>query len=184
MTENAPIDDRKANVKGVVVQLVEKGLEDIYENLDHLHVRKIDDTEVIRALREAGFPDIAEGYINWADCIDPDREDDNTTTSPVVPDPGDAPSYKSMGTVSSLTKELTDAGINDGNLEQALLDAVSANRIDHGVFYAERSNDGVHWHVYKKRNHYDNGAYIATANDRGGAQFILNSLGTGTVEGQ
>ena len=64
-------------------------------------------------------------------------------------------------------------------LEEALLNAVKANRIDNGIFYAERGPASGAWHIYKKRNHEDNGAYIATSETREGAQSILDSLGTG-----
>ena len=171
MTEKKPLSDREQLVNMKVINIISAGYDYMFERFDRLHKQNIDDDEVVAALRHYGEQDLLDGYAEWGD-IDL-REDDNTTTNPVVPDPGDAPSYTTMA------EQLDAAGINEDNLEQALLDAVKANRIDHGLFFAERSSDGVHWHVYKRRNRDDNGAYIATANDRENAQSILNSLGTG-----
>lgn len=172
MTEiDSHIEDRDANVRLVISNLMSGAQDRMFEAFDGLHKRGITDEEILLALRNMGEEDLRDEYAEWAN-IDI-REDDNTTMNPAVPDPGDAPSY------SALTVELTAAGINDQNLEQALVDAVTANRIEHGIFFAERSSDSVHWHVYKKRNHEDNGAYIVTADSREGARSILDSLGTG-----
>lgn len=115
MTENAEPLDFELRIYNMISDSQDR----LFERFDDLHKRNIDDTQVIQTLRKGGYRDLAEGYIEWSGAIDPDAEDDNTTMNPVVPDPGDAPSY------SALTVELTAAGINDGNLEQALLDAAT-----------------------------------------------------------
>lgn len=165
-----------------ILQVTQQWLTAMFENFDRLHKRGIHDDIVIRTLRKDGLNDVAARYIEWALAVDPDAEEDNTTTSPVVPDPGDAPSYKEMGTVSSLTQELTDAGINADNLEQAIVQTVmeeaQKRRIEHGIFYAEPSVMGG-WNVYKKRSKDDNGAYIGHYADENAAIHILESLGTG-----
>jgi hypothetical protein len=149
-----------------VENIVSAAIDDMYGRLDGLHKQGITDTDVARTLRDLGHNSLADGYIDWQNDGEEPREDEDGPLDQgehLVTDPGDMPSY------------------ND--LEQALLDAANASRIDHGIFFAERSNDGVHWHVYKKRNHYDNGAYIVTTTSRNAAQFILNTLSTGTIEG-
>jgi hypothetical protein len=110
----------------------------MFDRVDHLHTAGITDTDVIRHLRKEGLGDLADRYIDWSGAVDPDAEDDNTTMSPAVPDPGDAESYKPLdealgterkdesswpATPGELTAELTSAGINAANLEQALIDA-------------------------------------------------------------
>jgi hypothetical protein len=147
-----------------VENIVSASIDAMYGRLDRLHKQGINDDDVARTLRELGHNSLASGYIDWQNDGEEPREDEDGPLDQgehLVTDPGDMPSYN--------------------ELEQALLDAVNANKISHGIFFAERSNDGVHWHVYKKRNHEDNGAYIATADHREGAQFILNALGTGTT---
>jgi hypothetical protein len=95
MTETpAPIEDREANIRHTVEMIVDSGHEAIYERLDKLHKRNIHDSDVMRALRALGFGDVADGYADWAEVDE--REDDNTTTNPVVPDPGDSPSYDAL----------------------------------------------------------------------------------------
>lgn len=177
--------DRNERIRKVIQDIVNESDERLFTELDKLHKRDIHDNDVNDALVALGLQDIADGYVDWMHDGEPVRADEDGPLDQgeeLVTDPGDAASYKEMGTVSSLSAELAAAGINADNLEQGILDAYSARRIDHGIFYAEMSNDDVHWHVYKKRSHEDNGAYIATANDRAGAEFILHSLGTGTVE--
>jgi hypothetical protein len=157
----------KNETRLAVENIVSAAIDRMFEKLDGLHEQGINDDDVARILRDLGHNNLADGYIDWQNDGEPVREDGDGPLDQgehLVTDPGDMPSYN--------------------ELEQALMDAVNANRINHGIFFAERSSDGVHWHVYKKRSHEDNGAYIATANDRNGAQFILNSLGTGTVEGR
>jgi hypothetical protein len=90
-----PQDADEETAKREVIRIVEDGFEDIYQKLDNLHARNIHDTAVINALRAGGFSDVAEGYIDWAECIDPDAEG-NETLDTVVPDPIDAPSYKGL----------------------------------------------------------------------------------------
>lgn len=90
-------NERADAVLGIVVRA---SLEDyMFERLDNLHRRGIHDNEVIRFLRKEGLNDIAARYIEWSGAIDPDAEDDNTTTNPAVPDPGDAASYTALGEV-------------------------------------------------------------------------------------
>jgi hypothetical protein len=67
--------------------------ESLFERFDRLHTKDIHDDEVIRFLRSEGHTLLATRYIEWSGALDPDREDDNTTMDPVVPDPGDSPSY-------------------------------------------------------------------------------------------
>lgn len=178
-------EDRKAEIRMIVSNLISEHDDRLFEAFDQLHKRDIHDDDVKAALWGLGAVELAEGYVDWMNDGEPVTADEDGPTAQgeeLVTDPGDAPSYKDMGTVSSLTEELTKAGINDGNLEQALLDAVNGHRedrIEFGLFYAERSSDGVHWHIYKKRNHNDNGAYLATANTQENAQRILDSLGDG-----
>lgn len=69
----------------------------LFERFDMLHNKGINDDDVIRTLRKGGYTDLAESYIEWSGALDPDAEDDNTTTNPAVPDPGDSPSYAALG---------------------------------------------------------------------------------------
>lgn len=68
----------------------------LFNKFDRLHSHGIHDNEVIRFLRAEGHTVLATRYIEWSGAIDPDAEDDNTTMNPVVPDPGNAPSYDSL----------------------------------------------------------------------------------------
>jgi hypothetical protein len=70
--------------------------ESLFERLDKQHAKGIHDDEVIRFLRNEGHTLLAERYIEWSGALDPDREDDNTTMNPVVPDPADSPSYAGL----------------------------------------------------------------------------------------
>lgn len=94
---------------GLIIRTVERGLDEIYENLSHLNVQRINDDEIIQGLREQHFGDIAEGYAEWAG-LDPDREDPSTLGG-VVPDPGDSDTNKliaeshQIGVVTALIVE-------------------------------------------------------------------------------
>lgn len=92
MTENAEPLDYELRIYNIVGEQQDR----LFERLDDLHKRNIDDTQVIRALRKGGYRDLAEEYIKWSEAIDPDAEDDNTTMNPAVPDPGDMPSYEHL----------------------------------------------------------------------------------------
>jgi hypothetical protein len=110
MTETpAPIEDRDANIRLVVEHIIHTAYDGIYAQLDKLHRRNIHDDDVVKALRYLEHEEILEGYADWAD-IDI-REDDNTTLSPIVPDPGNAPSYDALEEIredADLTGEWTN----------------------------------------------------------------------------
>lgn len=74
----------------------ERMCDDLFDDLDKLHKQGINDDDVINALRHNGETELADEYIEWSGALDPEREDDNTTMNPVVPDPGDAPSYAEL----------------------------------------------------------------------------------------
>lgn len=89
-----------------LTKMLEASDEALFERFDQLHKRDIHDDDVIHSLRRLNEPDLAERYIEWSGALDPDR-DDNTTTSPYgVTDPGNSPSYDTLtgirttGTVS------------------------------------------------------------------------------------
>jgi hypothetical protein len=66
----------------------------LFNKFDRLHSAGVTDDEVIRFLRDEGHKLLADRYIEWSGALDPDREDDNTTTNPYgVTDPADSPSY-------------------------------------------------------------------------------------------
>jgi hypothetical protein len=95
MTEHeAPIEDRDANVRLVISNLMSTAQDKLFEQFDHLHRRNITDEDILLALRNMGEEDLRDDYAEWAD-IDI-REDDNTTLNPAVPDPGNAPSYSAL----------------------------------------------------------------------------------------
>jgi len=85
--------------------------EALFERLDKQHNKGIHDDEVIRFLRAEGHYLLATRYIEWAGALDPDREDDNTTMNPAVPDPGDSPTNQliheahQIGVVKALITE-------------------------------------------------------------------------------
>lgn len=68
----------------------------MFQKFDDLHKQGHNDDDVIRYLRKQGYTDYADAYIEWSGALDPDVEDDNTTTDPTVPDPGNAASYDAM----------------------------------------------------------------------------------------
>jgi hypothetical protein len=95
MTDSpAPIEDRAANIKDVVLHIITSKQDEMFDAFDRLHRRNIHDDDVVAALRSLHEEDLLDAYAEWGD-IDI-REDDNTTTNPVVPDPGDAPSYATL----------------------------------------------------------------------------------------
>jgi hypothetical protein len=114
MTENTtPIEDREANIKERVRHIIERCYDQMFDAFDRLHKRNIHDDDVVSALRSLGENDILDQYAEWAD-IDL-REDNNTTLDPVVPDPGEAPSYKALGEAlgrSALNATLRNAHTN------------------------------------------------------------------------
>lgn len=79
---------------GIIISTLQDAM---FERFDNLHKRGIHDNDVVHALRSMGEADLADSYIEWADIVDPDKEDDNTTTNPTVPDPSDAHSYSDLG---------------------------------------------------------------------------------------
>lgn len=94
-----------------ISSIISQAEERIFGELDGLHKRGITDDEVIRYLRRQGYTDYADQYIDWAEAIDPDAQDNNTTRSDVVPDPGNSPTVDLMaeahvtGTVLSLLRD-------------------------------------------------------------------------------
>lgn len=149
MTEKKPLTDREQLVNQKVINIISDGYDYMFERFDKLHKQDITDTEVVAALRHYGEEDVLDGYVEWAD-IDV-REDDNTTTNPVVPDPGNAPSYDALE---------------------------SREPIDNGFFRAEPANQGG-WHIYKKRSADDNGAHLGHYETRETALRILTLLKAG-----
>lgn len=86
--------------------------EKLFDKFDSLHQRGIHDNEVIRFLRAEGHTVLAARYIEWSGAIDPDAEDDNTTMNPVVPDPGDAPSYKALAEQLAAVKDAASPSLS------------------------------------------------------------------------
>lgn len=94
MTDSpAPIEDRDANIRSLVAELLSEAYESLFTRYDKLHKRNINDDDIIRALRQNGDGAVADDYMEWSGAVDPDAEDDNTTMNPAVPDPGSAASY-------------------------------------------------------------------------------------------
>ncbi len=176
-------EDREASIRLTIQNLISDHDDRLYAEFDKLHKRGIHDDAIKKALWSLGATELAEGYVDWMNDGEPVTADEDGPLDQgeqLVTDPGDAPSYKGMATPQTLSEELTAAGINDQNLEQALMDAVNENRINHGMFFAERGASG-NWHVYKRRSPANGpDSYVASAKDREGAQSILNSLGTGS----
>jgi hypothetical protein len=101
MTETpAPIEDRAANIRLAVSHIISSKQDEMFEQFDRLHRRNIHDDDVVTALTQLHELDLLDAYAEWAD-IDL-REDDNTTMNPVVPDPGDAPSYKALDLIVTI----------------------------------------------------------------------------------
>jgi hypothetical protein len=149
MTDNEPdIEDRGSNIRLTVEKIINASNELLFERFDMLKKRGINDEDLVEALRYLEHEELLEAYAEWA-AIDI-REDDNTTLNPVVPDPGDAPSYTAM----------------------------NLTNIDGTRFHAERGTSG-NWHVYKKRNAQDNGAFIGTYPTREAAAGALAVLEAG-----
>lgn len=184
-------EDREASIRLTIQNLISDHDDRLYAEFDKLHKRGIYDDAINKALWSLGAIELAEGYLDWQNDGEPVTADEDGPLDQgeqLVTDPGDAPSYSGMHTNTtgrstdrpgSLSEELTAAGINADNLEQALLGAVNENRINHGMFFAERGASG-NWHVYKRRSPANGSdSYVASAKDREGAQSILNSLGTG-----
>lgn len=88
------IEDRASNIRLTVENIIDASYEALFERFDKLKKRGINDDDLVTALRYLEHEELLEAYANWAD-IDI-REDDNTTMNPVVPDPGNAPSYDSL----------------------------------------------------------------------------------------
>lgn len=104
----------------------------LFKKLDRLHAEEIHDTEVIRFLRSEGHTLLATRYIEWSNALDPDVEDDNTTTDPTVPDPADSPSYA----LHSLRMQLAGPGTVVETIEQLAL-------LRDGVILMDRSGRAI-----------------------------------------
>jgi hypothetical protein len=106
MTENtSSIDDREANIQQTVLHIINAKQDEMFEQFDRLHRRGIHDDDVVAALRHFGEIDLLDQYAEWGD-IDI-REDDNTTTNPIVPDPMDADGNRQL---AELHEQRTHAG--------------------------------------------------------------------------
>lgn len=136
MSDNEPdIEDRDFNVRLTVSNIISSKQDEMFEQFDRLHRRGIHDDDVVKALRHIGEVDLLDAYAEWAD-IDI-REDDNTTLNPVVPDPGDMPSYD--------------------DLEAAILSAYNE-----GV---EKATAAVIAELVHQRETYSNGPYVDDSQD-------------------
>lgn len=94
MTEQ---ESHEAHARHRVYAIMSRHQDAAFEELDKLHKDGIHDNDVIRALREGGYEDEADAYIEWADCLDPDSDVSNATTDPRgVTDPGTNPSDVQM----------------------------------------------------------------------------------------
>jgi hypothetical protein len=113
MTDSsAPIEDRDANIRTIVAELLSEAYEDLFNRYDRLHKRNINDNDIIRALRQNGDGRVADDYIEWSGALDPDAEDDNTTMNPAVPDPGDAPSYTALADQLEAVKDAASPSLS------------------------------------------------------------------------
>lgn len=95
MTEKTTNTDRAEIVRKHVSRALEDGFELIYERLDGLHKRDINDDDIIQAMREMGEHDLLNSYAEWGQIELPDAEP-NSVMDDVVPDPHDAGSYAKL----------------------------------------------------------------------------------------
>lgn len=112
MTENN--EDRARRVQTHVSRAIEDGFELIYERLDGLHKRDINDGDIIQAMHNLGEHDLLQSYAEWGQIELPDAE---PTSGPVmddvVPDPVDADSYRNYPEPKRLVDEFTAGELLD-----------------------------------------------------------------------
>lgn len=104
------IEDRGANIRMTVQSIIDSGLDAMFERFDKLKKRGINDDDMVAALTYLGDIEILDEYAEWAD-IDL-RTDDNTTMNPVVPDPGDAPSYTALADQLEAVKDAASPSLS------------------------------------------------------------------------
>lgn len=127
MTENtAPIEDRDANIRSTVSHIISSKQDEMFEQFDRLHRRNIHDDDVVKALRHMGEVELLDAYAEWAD-IDL-REDDNTTMSPTVPDPGEAPSYTALAGQMQAVKAMASPALSTPALDAFVRQHLPADR--------------------------------------------------------
>jgi hypothetical protein len=104
MTEQPQPTEHEVNTRMHVYRILDQHLDRAFEELDHLHKRGINDTEVIQAMRHGGYASEADAYIEWGNLQDPDSDVCNATTNPDgVTDPGTNPSDLQMQAAYSAT---------------------------------------------------------------------------------
>lgn len=105
MTEKEKLEEQVRSRISHMVDEAQDRMEDaLFDRFDKLKKSGINDDDVIHALRRNGEADLAEAYIEWGGCVDPDV--DPTPQGPeLVTDPGDSPSYAThpLNTIYPLT---------------------------------------------------------------------------------
>ena len=126
-SQNTPdIEDRDANIRLTIQHIIDNKVEEMCAEFDRLHRRGIHDDDVVKALRYLGDIELLDDYAEWAE-IDL-REDDNTTTSPVVPDPGDAPSYNALGEQLQAVKDAASSSLSTPAIDRFLQHPLPSDR--------------------------------------------------------
>lgn len=119
MSHNEPdIEDRGANIRLTIENIISASHDALFERFDNLKKRGINDDDVVTALRYLEHDQLLEAYAEWAD-IDI-REDDNTTLSPVVPDPADAPSYTALADQLEAVRDAASPSLSTPALDRFL----------------------------------------------------------------
>lgn len=90
-----------------VSRIIRRSEDRLMNELEQLNKDGHSDEEIVAYLRKQGYTDYAEYYAEHAGVDE--REDDNTTLDPVVPDPGDAPSYDALRKAMEGTPPVTFA---------------------------------------------------------------------------
>lgn len=120
-----------AEIKLRLANIIADAEDRLFERFDALHMKEIHDNDVIGYLRGEGLDMIAKRYIEWSGALDPDE--DNTTTSPVVPDPVPAASYAELFAAD---------GIDDSNLLEVMQQVVSRDGKRHQIEALEKEYHG------------------------------------------
>jgi hypothetical protein len=97
--------------------------EALFERFNRLHAKDIHDGDVISFLRAEGHTLLATRYIEWSGAVDPDSDEDNTTMNPVVPDPGDAPSYEALADQLDAVKDAASPALSTPAIDRFLQQA-------------------------------------------------------------
>ena len=84
----------KEGLEDTVRRVLDRGFEDMFENLDR--ITGVEPADIIRVLVERGETDVLDGYEEWLREGDAHPEDTHPSTMGEVPDPGDAESYKAL----------------------------------------------------------------------------------------